>query len=90
MVPKALALIDSDEQVVDLLLTNVVMPAMSGPELAQEITKRRGSLPVVFMTGYAEDAHVAGRSLARNDILRKPFTEDELADAINAQLTNRR
>ena len=43
---------------------------------------------VVFMTGYADDAHVTASGLALNDILRKPFTEDELADAINTQLTD--
>ena len=83
---EALALIDGGPAV-DLLLTDVVMPAMSGPELVQEITRRHGALPVVFMTGYA-DAHVAGRGLAPNDILRKPFTEAELAEAVIAQLTN--
>ena len=40
------------------------------------------------MTGYADDSHVAGRGIAPNDVLRKPFTEDELAHAINTQLTN--
>ena len=55
-------------------------------ELAKEITKRLGPLPIVFMTGYADDAHVAGRSSAPRDLLRKPFDEHELAGAINAQL----
>ena len=81
----ALALIDSG-QVVDLLLTDVVMPSMSGPELAREIMARRGSMPAVFMTGYADGTDIAGHGIEPKNILRKPFTEHDLARAVNTQL----
>jgi signal transduction histidine kinase/CheY-like chemotaxis protein len=84
---EALALIDNG-LVIDLLLTDVVMPIMSGPELAREIAVRHRNVPAVFMTGYADDSHVAGRGITPTGILRKPFTEDELARAIIAQLTD--
>lgn len=84
---EALDLVGDGKQV-DLLLTDVVMPTMSGPELACEITGCRDNLPVVYMSGYADDVHVGERGLSPTDILRKPFTEDELWDAISAQLTD--
>jgi two-component system cell cycle sensor histidine kinase/response regulator CckA len=82
---EALAVIDSG-QAVDLLLTDVVMPSMSGPELARKIMTRLGSVPAVFMTGYADGTDIAGHGIEPNDILRKPFTEDDLARAVNSQL----
>jgi len=82
---EALAVIDSG-QAVDLLLTDVVMPGTSGPELAREIMTRLGDVPAVFMTGYADGVDIAGHGIEPNDILRKPFTEDDLARAVNARL----
>lgn len=83
----ALDLVGDGKQV-DLLLTDVVMPTMSGPELAREIQGCRDNLAVVFMSGYADDADVGGRGLYPTVILRKPFTDDELREAIRAQLTD--
>lgn len=82
---EALSVIDS-EQVVDLLLTDVVMPVMSGPELAREINTSRGNVPALFMTGYAHGSDLDGRGIEAKDILRKPFTEAELAVAVSEHL----
>ncbi len=68
-----------------MLLTDVVMPEMGGPELAAQLEAERPGLPVLFMSGYASDAFrdagEAGRAL-----LQKPFTPDELARAVRQAL----
>jgi two-component system, cell cycle sensor histidine kinase and response regulator CckA len=60
---------------IDLLLTDVVMPSMSGPDLAREIGKVRPGVVTVYMSGYAESEVL--RSAARGallDHIQKPFT----------------
>ncbi len=61
---------------IDLLITDHVMPRMTGLQLAQEVSKQWPGLPVILATGYAELASEEGRSLPK---LAKPFTQDELA-----------
>ncbi|HEX8051798.1 MAG TPA: PAS domain S-box protein [Thermoleophilaceae bacterium] len=66
---------------IDLVLTDVVMPGMSGPELAERIE----ALPVLFMSGYAGDAAGALPEGAP-PLLEKPFSADELLAAVRAAL----
>ena len=40
----------------DLVVSDVVMPGMSGPEFVAAVTKQRGPLKVIYISGYAEDA----------------------------------
>ena len=69
------------------LLLDVAMPGMSGPELQQELTRRRRTIPIVFITAY-RDGSVAPRLLARGAVkcLVKPFSEAALLDAVWAAL----
>ncbi len=72
----ALALVDGaqHETHVDLLLTDVIMPGMSGRELAAELTTRRPALRVLFMSGYTDDAVVRHGMLEPGlAYLEKPF-----------------
>jgi CheY-like chemotaxis protein len=74
--PTALALLEKADgsQRVDLLLTDVVMPGMSGRELADRLTARRPGLRVVFMSGYTDDAVVRHGMLEPGlAYLEKPF-----------------
>jgi CheY-like chemotaxis protein len=64
----------------DALVTDVVMPAISGPALAQLITELRPGLPILFMSGYGGSALPAGTPAP----LIKPFNAPELADAVGA------
>ncbi len=86
--PDALELAQ-DGPAVDLLPTDVVIPSMSGPELAAQITTRHGNPAAIFMSGDADDTVDGSRGLALTDILRKPFTEQQLSEAIVGQLKNR-
>jgi CheY-like chemotaxis protein len=80
---QALTLIDAG-QPVDLLFSDVVMPAMSGVELAQIIQVRLGSVPVVLATGYSNE--VVGGACAKLEILRKPYDSYTLSAAIGIAL----
>jgi two-component system cell cycle sensor histidine kinase/response regulator CckA len=63
----------------DLLLTDVVMPKMSGPELAVLLREQFAALPVIYMSGYTDDV-LDRRALAEpaTGFLRKPFANSEL------------
>jgi hypothetical protein len=75
---------------VDLLLTDMVMPEMSGPELAAVLLDRVPGLRVLCMSGYAEQAAESqGLGAAVSDFLPKPFQAGELTAAVR-QLLDRR
>ncbi|MEO8195691.1 MAG: response regulator [Thermoanaerobaculia bacterium] len=58
----------------DLLITDVVMRGMRGPELARRIRERRPAIPVLFMSGYPDDAMSVGGTLEGcTAFLQKPF-----------------
>ena len=67
----------------DLLLTDVVMPGISGPELADLMTQRWPDVRVLYMSGYT-DGMLAdhGVDLDETQLLRKPFATDELLRAV--------
>jgi CheY-like chemotaxis protein len=76
----ALALLRTDAGPIDLLLTDVVMPGISGPALAQRLVRRYPRLRVLYMSGYAEEAiERRGTLPAGGELLEKPFTADQLA-----------
>ena len=81
------ALQRTDTASVDLLLTDVIMPECSGPELARRLTERRPGLAVLFMSGYAED-EIVHRGVVDPGIslLAKPFGPASLARAVRKQL----
>jgi FixJ family two-component response regulator len=70
------------------LLLDIAMPGMSGPDLQQELTRRRQKIPIVFITAYG-DACDLPRLLVRGTIqcLVKPFSEAALLDAVRTALT---
>jgi CheY-like chemotaxis protein len=67
---------------VDLLVTDVVMPGMSGPELAARARDVRPDLPVLFVSGYPDRPEAEGQG----PLLAKPFTPDALADCVRRAL----
>ena len=72
---------------IDLLLTDVVMPRMSGPDLARALQESRPGLRVVFMSGYTDGALSQHGVLGDNILLiEKPFTSERLASLIRDAL----
>jgi CheY-like chemotaxis protein len=83
----ALQILDSQLGPVDLLLTDVVMPSMSGPELAAHIRSRFPRVKVLFMSGYTDDAVVRhGLLNAEASFIQKPYTPKELARKVRRVL----
>jgi len=89
--PAAAANIAGDAStVIDLLLTDVIMPEMNGPELARQVQAVRPELVTLFMTGYAESEALRLATLgASHKHIQKPFTIHSLlarvADALAAR-----
>jgi two-component system, cell cycle sensor histidine kinase and response regulator CckA len=73
----------------DLLLTDVVMPGLSGAELAQRMRARLPELRVVYMSGHPFELRQEVDAAEPDAVLRKPFTPDELLDAIGRALHGR-
>jgi signal transduction histidine kinase/CheY-like chemotaxis protein len=71
---------------IDLVLVDIIMPEMSGTELARAIQLQRPGLPVVFMSGYVGPTSRDGLDPQR--ILRKPFTLSELTSKIEEALSS--
>ena len=69
----------------DVLLTDVVMPGMRGPELAGEIRRRHPGTRVIFMSGYVGDAPDS-TDPELGPLLRKPFSRGALARELRVAL----
>jgi PAS domain S-box-containing protein len=78
--PEALEVASSSPAVVDLLLADVVMAGMSGPELSRRLSAVRPGMKTVLMSGYTPDV-LARSGIGHDDalLLRKPFLPDDLA-----------
>jgi len=70
---------------VSLVISDVVMPGMSGPELVDRIRAERSEIACIFVTGYVGDSDNGDR-LRGQDVLRKPFTMAGLARAVATAL----
>ena len=72
---------------IDLLITDVVMPGMSGRELAEHVVATRPELKVLFISGYTDDAVLRlGKSGPGTSFLQKPFALDALLQRVRALL----
>jgi hypothetical protein len=87
---EALDLVAAGDEPVDLVLTDLVMPDLSGRLLRDRIAEVRADLPVVFMSAYtSEEAEHRGWLPAGEPVLQKPFTREALIGAVRAALDAR-
>jgi signal transduction histidine kinase len=71
----------------DLLVTDIVMPGLSGPNLAARLMQENPRLRVLYMSGYTDEANaVQGAYLAGVPLLQKPFTPARLAERVRLVL----
>jgi CheY-like chemotaxis protein len=72
-----------------LLLTDLIMPEMSGRELAERLRRRHPHLPVIFVTGYSDGLlNPDNLTNSHTQLIRKPFTPDQLLHAVHMGLRN--
>jgi CheY-like chemotaxis protein len=85
--PSALRLLERQADPVDLLFTDVVMPGMTGRELAEQARLRQRNLKVLYTSGYTRNAIVhAGRLEPGVEVLGKPFTFEALGQKVRDML----
>ena len=84
---EALSVATAHPTPIDLLLTDVVMPGMSGFALASRVAELRAETKVLYISGYPEHGATRGNVLEPGvPFLQKPFTRNQLLDKLRAML----
>ena len=86
---EALELLKSQSSSIHLLLTDVVMPRMNGPKLLEAIRPEAPDLPVLFISGYADEVILKTIPPAQMNLLRKPFSPSQLTERVRSTLNSR-
>jgi CheY-like chemotaxis protein len=85
--PEALALTAQHDGPIDLVLTDLVMPQMNGPELVTRLATLRSGFKKLFMSGHADETVARhGATGLSSDFLEKPFTRDALLEKVRQVL----
>jgi two-component system cell cycle sensor histidine kinase/response regulator CckA len=85
LVPLA-CLADAHDGEIKLLVTDIVMPGMGGPELYRALRERRPGVRVLFTSGYPQRELTPTATLDRDNFLPKPYTPAELARRVRELL----
>lgn len=84
---EALRLAQDELSRFDLVVTDVVMPGMSGVELAEMLTSIDPNMPILFVSGHVDKESLAPHTLSEEaDLLAKPFTPEQLASRVRERL----
>jgi CheY-like chemotaxis protein len=84
--PEALEVAHTHEGPIDLLITDIVMPKMSGHELARRMVEERPGMPVLFMSGYLDNRFDTTSGDAPPAFMQKPFAPFELTARVREML----
>ncbi|HWH22902.1 MAG TPA: response regulator, partial [Allosphingosinicella sp.] len=84
----ALEILEREEKI-DLMISDVVMPTMDGPTTAREARKKHPGLPILFISGYAEEQLRNSIDLPKVSFLAKPFSVQKLAEAARDALAEK-
>jgi two-component system, cell cycle sensor histidine kinase and response regulator CckA len=82
----ACALFDTNPAVVDLLVTDLKMPGMSGQDVAAHVWATRPDLGVIFISGYTDHTYSETLNGSRSRFLEKPFASDLLLQRVTELL----
>jgi len=86
----AMAIEETHRGPIHLLLSDIIMPGLNGPDLAQRIVRRRPAIKVLFVSGYTNrEAMDVGLTSQSVSVLQKPFTPDTLATKVRERLDRR-
>jgi CheY-like chemotaxis protein len=84
---EALRVLQQEQGQLDLVITDVVMPGISGGDLGSRLTERYPTVPVLFTSGFADDDIIRrGLLVANRPFLQKPFTPADLAHKVREVL----
>lgn len=86
----ALRLAAGYEGKIDLLITDMYMPGLRGPEILEKLKLTRPGIPVLFMSGYGDEDVARSGVEPGSSFLRKPFTVQELSEAVRKALAGER
>jgi two-component system cell cycle sensor histidine kinase/response regulator CckA len=86
----ALALLKEHAHPIDLVITDVVMPGMGGPELARHVRAVRPDVRLLFISGYSWEAELPGDLGRDSELLEKPFTIEALLHRVALALARER
>ncbi|KMT52902.1 response regulator [Pseudomonas fildesensis] len=79
---QALKMVERNDQMIDLMMTDMGLPGMSGKDLATQVRVLRPALPILFASGYAESIEVPPGM----QVIAKPFSIDQLRDKVKSML----
>jgi len=85
---EGLEILESGEEPIDLLISDVVMPTMDGPTMARAAREKRPDLPIIFMSGYAEEQLRNSIDLENIRFLPKPFSVQQIGQAAREALAD--
>ena len=84
---EALALLENEDLVIDIVVTDVVMPGLDGPTWVRQAQQVRPDMKVIFVSGYAEDSFSENQATIPNSVfLPKPFSLNDLTITVRQQL----
>jgi len=88
---EALRIAEHEHGAIDVLVTDVIMPGLTGPQLAERLVERHGPLPTLFLSGYTADViRDRGRLPSGSAFLEKPFAPPTLLASLRALLERER
>jgi DNA-binding NtrC family response regulator len=87
---KAIEIFKSHDGIIDLVLSDIVMPEINGPEMVRKLLDLKSEIKIVFMSGYAEDEIIHDEVFkvihSKYPFIQKPFTFDEISLIVRQQL----
>lgn len=86
----ALSIVEEKGDTIDMIVTDVVMPGMSGPDMIKQVSEQYPDLKVIFISGYGEDAFIETFGMERKfNFLSKPYTLKQLATKVKEVLEDK-